>query len=62
MARHSALDIHNDMRPFTTLGATLLTGVSAFLFAAPLSAHPGMGVSSEGMPAGHPADMTHFRG
>ena len=55
MARHSALDIHNDMRPFTTLGATLLTGVSAFLFAAPLSAHPGMGVSSEGMPAGHPA-------
>ena len=43
------------MRPFTTLGATLLTGVSAFLFAAPLAAHPGMGISSEGMPAGHPA-------
>ena len=55
MARHSALDTHNNMRPFTTLGATLLTGVSALLFAAPLSAHPGMGVSSEGMPAGHPA-------
>ena len=55
MARHSALDIHNDMRPFTTFGATLLAGMSAFLFASPLSAHPGMGLSSEGMPAGHPA-------